>query len=525
MWLKDKLALDGIESLNLEYPFEVGLIDSMLREAARQRVIFLARGKDTQGKNTAGRKDADVNIFVTDNPFFLRNGKVDGDTIYSLTAQATGQLCLLYEAPSTFVDHQLKAIYGLESPIWVDLEHRIKAPNRIVHQPMEGNDSWNGFPSERTLRAYRRRAKARAGITVVEATTVVPEPRARLNQLIADEKHSKGINKLTEVFKEINPDTLLFYQLTHSGQISDPKFSKIVRVYESKGFDNTPGKLLSTQDIDGIIETFIQGAKIVYKSGADGVDIKLCHGYLGGQMLRPVNTRNDEYGGSLENRMRFAKRVIEGVKERISDPKFKVMVRFSIYEGEDPETNKPFPGGIGTTGPNSTEYSLEEPLTMLQLLVGYSVDILNITAGIPKYNGDQNVRPLKLPKGFEPENPITYTRYHHLDYAKQVKELNLGVPIIASGFSLFGKNIAQVGMNSILHNYTDMSGIGRQTLVDPNIDMILSGKANYCIRCKGCSELLIAQMPVGCTHYNGIYRGILEATRLHYTAPWRKTKR
>jgi len=394
---------------------------------------------------------------------------------------------------------------GLNSTIWIGDR---KAPNRVVHQPVECNDSFSGFPTELTLNRYQRLAEARAGITIVETTAVVSSSISRLHQLIADEQHREGIEKLSSEFKKINQDTILCYQLTHSGQVSDPRFSEVVRLYDVEDSRTAVGRKLETSEIRRIREAFIKGAEIVHNSGADMVDIKLCHGFFGSQMLRPANTRNDEYGGSLDNRMRFAKEVIKGIKERISDPNFKVMTRFSIYEGTTTVDGEPVPimGGVGTKGPESTEFSLDEPHEMLKMLVDYGVDILNITGGVSI--------PPKAPKEFRVDNPQSYSTYHHLDFARGVKELKLGIPVICSGFSVFGEDISKVGRNSILHGYTDMVGIGRQALADPDIKRILTGNAKYCTRCRGCNELLAAQMPTGCTHHDPVYAAIRESTRL-----------
>jgi len=395
-----------------------------------------------------------------------------------------------------------RAFPGLTSSISF---RSLKASNRIVHQPMECDDSPNGFPSESTLKRYRRLAEGAAGITIVEATSVGAN-RARINQLMVDEDHRQGIDTLTKAFKDTNSEPLLFYQITHAGQISGdfhqagiPR-SEVVRAYEPTGFDRKPGRLLSSENIDEIIEAFIKSAIIIHDSGADGVDIKFCHGYLGGQLLRPANNRDWEYGGSLRNRMRFPERIINGIKEKIPDTC--IMVRISIDEGDMTTSGEPMPGGIGTKGPDSTEHSLEEPLEMIRMLKSYGIDIINITAGIPAYNADICSRPSKPPASFDVGDPETYAEYHHLAYPIEVKKLDLGIPVIATGFSAFGKNVAQVGENVIQHSFADMIGIGRQTLADPNVERILSGEADYCVRCNGCAKLLVGQVAVGCSRYD-----------------------
>ena len=101
---------------------------------------------------------------------------------------------------STGTKEELKDI-TLSSPIWIGKK---KVSNRVVHQAMECNDSFKGFPSELTLKRYRRLAEGRAGITVVESTNVSGTSMSRLHELIGDEKHRAGIEKLTNEFKKIN---------------------------------------------------------------------------------------------------------------------------------------------------------------------------------------------------------------------------------------------------------------------------------------------------------------------------------
>ena len=150
---------------------------------------------------------------------------------------------------------------GLNSTIWIGGR---KTPNRVVHQPMECNDSFSGFPSELTLNRYQRLAEARAGITIVEATAVASSSISRLHQLIADEQHRAGIDKLTSEFKEINQDTILCFQLTHSGQISDPRFSEVVRLYEVEDSRTAVGRILDANEIKRIREAFIKASEIVH---------------------------------------------------------------------------------------------------------------------------------------------------------------------------------------------------------------------------------------------------------------------
>ena len=76
--------------------------------------------------------------------------------------------------------------------------------------------------------------------------------------------------------------------------------------------------------MDEILDRFVDAAKMARDCGADGVDFKLCHGYLGTQVLRPFNDRKWKYGGSWGNRTRFAYEFYERVAKEIHDPNFLV---------------------------------------------------------------------------------------------------------------------------------------------------------------------------------------------------------
>jgi len=537
--LVETLENDGIVEIDKQYPFRPGRNDSILKDAATQRVVFFGRCIDTQGIKALGSRNTEANIFITDRAELIRGKPVNEET--RALSQLTSQPCLMYEAPTQLVDKRLKAVYGPESPFWVGNK---LVPCRLIHQPMECNDSHgdsadrNGFPSQRTLRRYRRLAEARAGITWVEATSIGVAPyrvysRARKDQLTADEPHREGINTLTDEYKSVNRDSLLIYQLNHSGQISLPADagvtppSEVVRVYEPKGFDARPGRMLTKEDIWGIRDGFINGAVIVEQSGADGVEIKGCHAYLLSQFLRPANTRPDEYGGPLENRMRLFREIMEGIKERIDNPDFSLWVRFSMYEGDVTVSGHTVLGGIGAKGPDSNVFDEQEPMEMLRCFREWGADGFNMTAGMPAYNGDLWVRPPNPPEDFDVDDPLTYRKYHHFEYGHLANRRNGGVfsdvPVIASGFSVFGEQIAQVLFNVVLYDIADAGGIGRQILPDPDRERVLNGTANYCKRKdKCCSELLVGQGEVGCAVYDEEYKAMLREQRKHFTAPWRK---
>ena len=103
--------------------------------------------------------------------------------------------------------------------------------NRFFIQAMECTDADdNGNPSELTIERYSNLFKGEAGMVTLEAITVTDESRSRLNQLAIMPKNAKYIEKFVGDLKKLNPDTLIVFQLTHSGELSNPGFSRRVTV-------------------------------------------------------------------------------------------------------------------------------------------------------------------------------------------------------------------------------------------------------------------------------------------------------
>jgi 2,4-dienoyl-CoA reductase-like NADH-dependent reductase (Old Yellow Enzyme family) len=391
----------------------------------------------------------------------------------------------------------------LNSPIQIG--NRV-APNRIVNQPMECNDADEaGNPTDLTFERYRKLAQGGAGIIIVEALTITPESRARKSQLGIYEQTAPTLERLVKEMKGIDSKSLILFQVTHSGQQSGAGFSRLVSVYP---LPDRETHLLTEAEIEKIEDEFAQAALIAKQVGADGIDFKQCHGYLCAEMLRPVNTRQDRFGGSFKNRTRFFSETADKIKKAVGSGSFLLGARFSIYEG--------IPGGFGTSGPEEVIEDLQEPLSFARLMENSGFHYINVSAGIPAITPEV-VRPTKLyPEGV----------YRHFGWTRAVKRA-VSVPVIGSAYSYLrdGKNDlkdSDPGRRSFLYwaeknlreGVCDLVGLGRQSLADPLFaKKILSGKGpeiQYCLACGGCSVLLRSQAQAGCPIYFEHYKKVLK---------------
>ena len=383
--------------------------------------------------------------------------------------------------------------------------------NRFFVQAMECTDAdEDGNPSALTVERYANLFKGGNGMITLETITVTDESRSRLNQLSIMPKNADALKKFIGDLKKLNPDALIVFQLTHSGELSNPEFSRRVTVKPLPGFG---GELLSEEEVDHIMDQFVLASRIAYDAGADGVDLKLCHGYLGSQILRPYNDRKWKYGGSWENRSRFAYDLYEKVQKEINDKNFLIGSKISAWEG--------FPGGFGTEGPDSPIIDLTEPIALLKGLEERGAQYFVQSGGSPSITTSITQAERKAP----------YFAFLHPTWAKAFKDaVKPETVIIGSNYSVFrnGKNgilavdqennsMFHYGAKFISEGKVDMVALGRQSFADPFLPKKLAeGRENeikWCTVCDNCLELLIRQREIGCCTYNKHYTEVLQDTR------------
>lgn len=374
------------------------------------------------------------------------------------------------------------------------------AQNRFFIQAMECNsEDPSGNPSEDTTKRYCELSEGEAGMITLEAISVTRESRARDNQLMIMPQNEKPLTKFMDKVHAANPKSIVVFQLTHSGELSNPEFSRRVTPNPLPGYG---GDLLSEDDVAHIMDDFVTAAKIAYNAGADGIDLKLCHGYFGSQMIRPYNNRKWKYGGSWENRTRFPYELMERIRKAIPDKNFLIGSKISAWEG--------FPGGFGTEGPDSPVMDLTEPLDLIKGLEERGASYIVQSAGSPSITVSLT----------QVDRHIPYYAYLQQYWAKEFRKvLKPETVVIGSNFSPFrnGKNglcavteeesnLLNYGTWCLEHDVCDMIALGRQSLADPYLPKkVREGKLdeiNWCLLCDRCLELLIQQSKVGCVVHN-----------------------
>lgn len=352
--------------------------------------------------------------------------------------------------------------------------------NRIVMMPMGTNyGEQNGEMSFLHINYYEQRAKGGTGLIIVENASIdSPQGSNGTTQLRID--HDNYLPRLFKFCENIHRyGTKIAIQINHAGASAISSRINMQPVSASDVPSKEGGEIprpLSREEILHIVKKYGEAAKRAQTAGFDAVEIHAGHSYLISQFLSPItNKRTDEFGGSVENRTRFCRMVIDEVRKQVG-PFFPIMLRLSADELME--------------GGNTLDDTLEY-LDYLQ----EEVDIFDVSCGLNgsiQYQIDANY----LPDGWR-----SYM-------AKAVKE-KFNKPCISMG------NIrdTKVAERILADGDADLIGMGRGLIADPAwVNKVATGHEcdlRKCISCNvGCAGNRIGvNRPIRCTVNPSVLEG------------------
>lgn len=219
---------------------------------------------------------------------------------------------------------------------------KLTLANRVAMAPMTRNFSPGSVPGDDVVAYYRRRAEGGVGLLITEGTTV-NHPGANGYPNVPAFHGTEALAGWKKVVDAVHDaGGKIFPQLWHVGAVrkegTEPDAS--VPGFSPSGLfapGKPNGRAMGKGDIDEVVQAFADAAQDAKAIGFDGVEIHGAHGYLIDQFFwQGTNQRDDEYGGSMANRQRFAIEIIEAVRERVG-PDFPIMLRFSQWKQQDYE--------------------------------------------------------------------------------------------------------------------------------------------------------------------------------------------
>jgi NADPH2 dehydrogenase len=436
---------------------------------------------------------------------------------------------------------------GVKSPLREPIERGgLKIGNRIAINPMEGWDGTpDGSPSEYTVRRWQKFGASGAKlIWGGEAVAVSPDGRANPNQLVLAAHTRDAIARLRDTLvaehrKATGSDDglVIGLQLTHSGRYCrpykhdrpEPKILYRHPLLDERLKLSADYPVLTDAEIEAIVTNFVAAARVVQELGFDFVDVKHCHGYLGHEFLS-AHTREGKYGGSFENRTRFLREVVDGI--RATAPGLQIGVRLSAFDTipyrPDPAQSSngklgpgipelyehliPYRWGFGVNAENPTEFDLSEPVRFLSLLEELNISLVNITGGSPYYNPHIQ-RPAYYPPsdGYPPPEDPLINVGHQLNAVRELKRKFPNLIVVGTAYSYLQDFLPYVAQAVLREGWVDSIGLGRMTLTYPEIllDAAEGRTLQHKRICRTFSDCTTAPrngLPSGCYPLDNYYK-------------------
>lgn len=375
----------------------------------------------------------------------------------------------------------------------------VEIKNRIVMAPMcMGFGQYNGCATETMMDYYEERAKGGVGLIFTEITRInditgassfgqlgmshdyqIPALREMADRIhkhnckIMVELHHPGRQNLglmigtvpicnvgSKLMGNLYTKILTQAVIPQGKKLQDkhivPRTVAPSKCERSKMSDSV-NRELSVKEIKRIICQFVEGAVRVKKAGCDGVELHAAHGYLIQQFLSPnTNKRTDQYGGSLENRMRFLLEIIDGIRSNCGKD-FPIVVRLTVDEM------------YSEIGQNGKGYNLEEGIKMAKILNDKGIDAIDVSsAAYDTFNYWLE--------------PTTFTPGWRKYLANEVKKV-VDIPVIAANLIRSPKQAEM----QLEEGTQDFISLGRPLIADPHWpNKVKSGNENLIKRCVCC---------------------------------------
>ena len=417
--------------------------------------------------------------------------------------------------------------------------------NRFCILPMEG---WDGTPEGNPTDHVRRRWKnfALSGAKLLwgcEAVAVQHDGRANPHQLFINESNLSEFQSLYDLLIETHKekfgtteDLLIGLQLTHSGRFSKPNSKTKPEpqiLYNHPVLDdklNLPADYpkITDEEINQLIDDFVQAAVWAQQIGFNFVDIKHCHGYLGHEFLSGYD-REGEFGGDLHHRTQFLRSIVEGINEKA--PGLQVGVRLSAFDfmpykpGDDKvgvpalSAEKEYKYAFGGSS-DGMSMDLQETYELLHIFEEMGIQLVCITAGSPYYNPHIQ-RPALFPPSdgyLPPEDPLVGVG-RQIEATAKIKKEFPNMAIVGSAYSYLQEWLPNVAHEVLDKNMADFVGLGRMVLSYPEMpEDVINGEMlkrnKICRTFSDCTTAPRNGMLSGCFPLDPYYKKMPEATEL-----------
>lgn len=306
--------------------------------------------------------------------------------------------------------------------------------NRFFKSAMSETLGSSGSPNEQHVNLYRSWANGGAGVVASGNVMVDPSATGEPGNVVIDEKDMSVLERWAK--EGTRNDTQLWMQINHPGKqaprsvCKEPVAPSAVPISGDYAMAFNEPRTLTNAEVKKVIASFIRTAVIAKKAGFTGVQIHGAHGYLVNQFLSPHdNRREDEYGGTLENRMRFLVEIYQGMREALG-AKFPIALKLNSSDfGEG-------------------KFTESDSIEVIKKVAYLGMDLVEVSGG--SYEN---------PRMVSDSDEVFF-----LDFAQKVKKVT-DIPVVVTG----GFRTLSSMESALKNNETSMVGIARPMGLFPDI--------------------------------------------------------
>jgi 2,4-dienoyl-CoA reductase-like NADH-dependent reductase (Old Yellow Enzyme family) len=351
--------------------------------------------------------------------------------------------------------------------------------NRFVRSATYDGCAENGYVTEKQLNLYETLAEGGVGLIITGITYVHHSGQiSKFQNSISSDEFMSGLQRLVSAVHERG--ARIAVQLFHAGREARfPKSSGRAPMgpsfFEIDPYFKAEYRAMTESEIWEVVRAFGDGAMRAREAGFDAVQVHGAHAYLLSQFLSPyTNRRQDEWGGSLENRLRIHREIYRDIRQKVGE-NYPVFIKIGVQDG--------FPGGLG----------FNEGKLAAKYLAEAGFDALEISQGL-RGKSDEDTE-------FRTKINILDREAYFRDWCRQIKN-QVDIPVMMVGGLRTFKLMEEV----IQNKEADFISLSRPLIMEPGIINDWKRGDHHrakCISCNECFESLIKGKTLECVRLKG----------------------
>ena len=357
---------------------------------------------------------------------------------------------------------------------------KLEIKNRFVRSATyEGLAGEDGEITDKLINFYKTLSEGGTGLIITSYAFIQQSGRANNKQIgVYKDDFIPGLRRLAKIIHEHGEGCKVALQLVHAGRQSHQVKETTAPSAILERFSNKMPREMTTDEIEETIENFAQAVRRAKEAGYDGIQLHGAHGYLISEFLSPyTNRRTDQYGGNIENRLRFVKQIYKRSRELVGVD-FPILIKMNCDDFLE--------GGI----------TLEESKKITKMLSEIGYDAIEISScmweTVRRKKEEIGWKPTFIPESRMSVGKINEPAYH-LPYAKEIKK-DIDIPLILVG----GVNSIDLVEEILNKGDADFVSFSRPLIREPDLpNRWMKGIGSSTVDCDYCNNCLMTLAKTG----------------------------